>query len=171
MTPPTDAPDAPDPAALAAAAHAALDEIRRVRRFAGALQHPDRPAAVAVVVDATRRADALAHDILAQADDRALVIALPVAIRIAVIRTFWEVTPDAPSLPPVETLIARLGESLDVHALDGDAWAVLALWQSLTDQRVPAAASRSRAFMRGSGDLYAREVDRIGIDVGLTDDA
>lgn len=163
--------DAPDPAALAAAAHEALDEVRRVRRYAGALQHPDRPAAVAAVVDATNRADALVRAILDGTDPRALVIALPVAIRVAVIRQFWEVAPDAPTVADVETLIAGLGDSLDDHATDGDAWAVLALWQSLTNQRAPAAASRSRAFLRGSGDLYAREVDRIGIDVGLTDDA
>jgi hypothetical protein len=100
-----------------------------------------------------------------------LVHALPVAIRVMLLREELEVVQEGLNSEAVGRLIEQLERCLELHATHGHGWALFALWCHLHDQRKEAVHAEQRATYFGAGHIFEDERSRLLDDLGCTDDA
>jgi hypothetical protein len=166
--------------ALSAIAHAVLDDHRYVRQ---GLQSCPEHADAALLRDALHDCIQLVGDIVetileinqspeaSSARLTALVAAIPVAIRLVDLRKELSSEDGDVGWRAVEALVSCLRVCLEQHPTHGRGWAVVALWAAYSRQARETREAAKLATHYGSVTFLERELDRIELDLGLTEDA
>lgn len=112
----------------------------------------DRNQARGALLDAAQLVEKLVEQILqigkapeaSQTLLETLVHALPVAIRVMLLREELEAVQEGLNSEPVGRLVEQLKRCLELHATHGHGWALLALWCRLHEQRKEESTRKSR---------------------------
>jgi len=99
------------------------------------------------------------------------VHALPVAIRVMLLREDLEVVQEGLNSEAVGRLVEQLKRCLELHATHGHGWALFALWCHLHEQRKEEEHAEKQATRFGAGHILEDERIRLLDDLGYTDEA
>lgn len=167
-------------AALSAIAHQVLDEHRDVRQ--GLQDFPegnDSALLRAALHDCIQLVERIVTAILEIGDApegssallTTLVAAIPVAIRLASLREELSNEDEDFARRPVEELMGRLRACLDRHPTHGRGRAVVVLWAAYCRQVDVMREAEKLATYYGAAAFLERELERIEVDLDLTEDA
>jgi hypothetical protein len=167
-------------ATYAETAHYILDLHSRLRGlFRACLVGSDRDQARGALLDAAQLVEKLVEQILqigeapeaSQALLETLVHALPVAIRVMLLREDLEAVQEGLNSETVGRLIEQLKRCLELHATHGHGWALLALWCGHHKQRTEEDHAENRATYFGAGHILEDEWIRLLDDLDYTDES